>query len=147
MQACIHAGVGRLLQTCPRQARRGSTAYIPVGVSINDGGVAGIKVNKVAEMRLSPRRHSSASWHPGRRAGTVNGRQVLPDVAFGSCLCCHSRLAGMCAIHQSSFQRKLESRKAGRDGEWVADFAGCRVRFVPVLSCPLCGNSLLNQCR
>ena len=43
-----------------------------------------------------------------------------------------------------SFQRRLESRKAGRGSEGMAGFAGWRVGLsLPWLSFPLCGNVLL----
>ena len=43
-----------------------------------------------------------------------------------------------------SFQRRLESRRAGRDSEGMAGFAGRHVRLLFLyLSFPLCGNGLL----
>ena len=50
--------------------------------------------------------------------------------------------AGMACLNHPAC-RRLESRKRGRGGEWVADFSGWRVGWSSLeLSFPLCGNGL-----
>ena len=46
-------------------------------------------------------------------------------------------------ISSSSFQRRLESKKRGRGGEWLTGFVGWRVGWSSLSwSFPLCGNVL-----
>ena len=63
------------------------------------------------QTHFRPRRHSSAGWNPGRRAGMLKGWQVLSDGTFGCRSCGHSRCAGMAYVNH-----------------WIPAFAGMTLK-------------------
>ena len=94
-------------------------------------------------------RHGSTTSAACSRRRSTTARLSPPNAWIPACA---GMTMGLCEMTlkmtkmflppQSSFQRRLESRKGGREVEGMAGFAGWRARLSLLLSFPRCGNGL-----